>query len=104
MSTHKNVRVLTDDGACDKARAFHRLCRQLNQYNWQRPHASLDYHPPVRRLGLFVNTLVGLHNQGADHRQRKGAAKWQPLCLAGRNYAQDAALAFFADVSSGSLG
>ncbi|WP_251310134.1 integrase core domain-containing protein, partial [Halomonas sp. NCCP-2165] len=33
----------------------------LHQYNWHRPHASLDYHPPVSRLGLSVNNLVGLH-------------------------------------------
>lgn len=34
----------------------------LHQYNWHRPHASLDYHPPVSRLGLSVNNLVGLHS------------------------------------------
>lgn len=34
----------------------------LHQYNWHRPHASLNYQPPVSRLGLFVNNLVGLHN------------------------------------------
>ncbi|TDX99385.1 hypothetical protein EDC23_2599, partial [Thiohalophilus thiocyanatoxydans] len=30
--------------------------------NWHRPHASLDYKPPVSRLGLTVNNLVGLHS------------------------------------------
>ncbi len=102
------TRVLTDNGACYRSRAFRRLCRRLglkrtrpyrprtngkaerfiqtalrewayarsydsseqrgrhlpawlHQYNWHRPHASLDYHPPVSRLGLSVNNLVGLH-------------------------------------------
>lgn len=103
-------RVLTDNGACYRSRAFRRLCRRLglthkrtrpytprtngkaerfiqtalrewayarsyesseqrgqqlpawlHQYNWHRPHASLDYHPPVNRLGLSVNNLMGLH-------------------------------------------
>lgn len=34
----------------------------LHQYNWHRPHASLQYQTPVSTLGLFVNNLVGLHN------------------------------------------
>jgi transposase InsO family protein len=34
----------------------------LHRYNWHRPHASLDYHPPVRRLGLAMNNLSALHN------------------------------------------
>ncbi len=34
----------------------------LHEYNWHRPHASLDYRPPVSRLGLSVNNLVGLHS------------------------------------------
>ncbi|MFD2196670.1 IS481 family transposase, partial [Halomonas beimenensis] len=33
-----------------------------HQYNWHRPHASLDYCSPVHRLGLSVNNLVGLHS------------------------------------------
>jgi transposase InsO family protein len=33
----------------------------LHRYNWHRPHASLDYKPPVRRLGLSVNNLSALH-------------------------------------------
>lgn len=33
----------------------------LHHYNWHRPHASLDYKPPIRRLGLSVNNLLGLH-------------------------------------------
>ncbi len=105
------TRVLTDNGACYRSRAFHRLCRRLglkrkrtrphtprtngkaerfiqtalrewayarsyesseergrhfpawlHQYNWHRPHASLDYYPPVSRLGLSVNILMGLHS------------------------------------------
>ena len=33
----------------------------LHQYNWHRPHASLNYQTPVSTLGLSVNNLVGLH-------------------------------------------
>lgn len=34
----------------------------LHQYNWHRPHASLDYHPPISRVPITGNNLVGLHN------------------------------------------
>jgi transposase InsO family protein len=34
----------------------------LHRYNWHRPHASLDYKPPIRRLGLPVNNLSALHS------------------------------------------
>jgi transposase InsO family protein len=34
----------------------------LHHYNWHRPHASLNYRPPVTRLGLPVNNLSALHN------------------------------------------
>ncbi len=34
----------------------------LHDYNWHRPHASLDHQPPISRLGLSVNNLVGLHS------------------------------------------
>lgn len=34
----------------------------LHRYNWHRPHASLDYLPPISRLGITVNNLMGLHN------------------------------------------
>jgi len=33
----------------------------LHHYNWHRPHSSLDYKPPIRRLGLSLNNLSGLH-------------------------------------------
>ena len=33
----------------------------LHRYNWHRPHASLNYHPPIRRLGLSMNNLSALH-------------------------------------------
>jgi transposase InsO family protein len=34
----------------------------LHQYNWHRPHASLDYQPPISRSGLSVNNLMSSHN------------------------------------------
>lgn len=34
----------------------------LHQYNWHRPHASLDYQPPISRIPINGNNLVGLHN------------------------------------------
>jgi len=34
----------------------------LHQYNWHRPHASLDYQPPITRIPLSENNLVALHN------------------------------------------
>ena len=43
----------------DRAKA---LLPWLHRYNWHRPHASLDYRPPIRRLGLSVNNLSALHN------------------------------------------
>lgn len=33
----------------------------LHHYNWHRPHASLDYRPPIRRLGWSLNNLSALH-------------------------------------------
>ncbi|MAC33883.1 MAG: hypothetical protein CME38_09825 [Haliea sp.] len=38
-------------------RALH-LLLWLHQCNWHRPHASLDYQPPVSRIGLSVNNLL----------------------------------------------
>lgn len=33
----------------------------LHEYNWHRPHASLQNKPPISRLQLHVNNVVGLH-------------------------------------------
>ncbi len=104
-------RVLTDNGAAYKSKAFRRLCKRLglihkrtrpysprtngkaerfiqtalrewayarsyktseqraehlwpwlHQYNWHRPHASLNYQPPISRSGLSVNNLLSNHN------------------------------------------
>jgi len=104
-------RVLTDNGAPYRSRAFKRLCRSLgmkhcrtkpysprtngkaerfiqtalrewayarsyassdqrarhllpwlHQYNWHRPHGSLDYQPPISRSGLSVNNLLSNHS------------------------------------------
>ena len=40
-----------------QARALE-LPRWLHQYNWHRPHASLDQKPPITRSGLDVNNLL----------------------------------------------
>lgn len=32
-----------------------------HQYNWHRPHASLNQLPPISRAGLHVNNLLTLH-------------------------------------------
>ncbi|HWT11241.1 MAG TPA: integrase core domain-containing protein, partial [Allosphingosinicella sp.] len=34
----------------------------LHQYNWHRPHGSLQYQPPINRLGLTENNLLRLHS------------------------------------------
>ncbi|KAF1685417.1 IS481 family transposase [Pseudoxanthomonas broegbernensis] len=33
----------------------------LHRYNWHRPHASLGYKPPISRLHLPLNNVMGLH-------------------------------------------
>lgn len=38
------------------------LLHWLHQYNWHRPHASLDYQPPITRIPSNENNLVALHN------------------------------------------
>lgn len=38
------------------------LAGWLHQYNWHRPHASLNYLPPISRAGTFVNNLLALHS------------------------------------------
>ena len=42
-------------------RARH-LLPWLHQYNWHRPHAGLDYQPPISRSGLSVNNLLSSHS------------------------------------------
>jgi transposase InsO family protein len=32
-----------------------------HQYNWHRPHASLNQQPPISRSGIDVNNLVTHH-------------------------------------------
>lgn len=34
----------------------------LHQYNWHRLHASLGYKPPISRLQLPLNNVMGLHS------------------------------------------
>jgi transposase InsO family protein len=34
----------------------------LHQYNWHRPHASLNHAPPISRAGIDQNNLLSLHN------------------------------------------
>jgi transposase InsO family protein len=34
----------------------------LHDYNWHRPHGSLNYQPPISRLGLAENNLLKLHS------------------------------------------
>src|SRR6266480_6349542 len=43
-----------------QARALE-LPRWLHQYNWHRPHASLDHAPPISRSGLDRNNLLTHH-------------------------------------------
>ena len=38
------------------------LPRWIHQYNWHRPHGSLQYQTPISRLGLDMNNLLRLHN------------------------------------------
>jgi transposase InsO family protein len=51
------VRTYVNDR--DRAKAW---LPWLHRYNWHRPHASLNYKPPIRRLGLSVNNLSALHS------------------------------------------
>jgi len=34
----------------------------LHHYNWHRPHASLGYYPPISRVALSLNNVLGLHS------------------------------------------
>jgi transposase InsO family protein len=38
------------------------LTAWLHVYNWHRPHASLDYRPPISRITIPVNNVVALHS------------------------------------------
>ncbi|MGC2620785.1 MAG: integrase core domain-containing protein, partial [Acidobacteriaceae bacterium] len=33
----------------------------LHDYNWHRPHASLNHQPPISRSGFDRNNLLSLH-------------------------------------------
>lgn len=44
-----------------KARADE-LPRWTHQYNWRRPHGSLNSMPPISRLGISHDNLLRLHN------------------------------------------
>jgi transposase InsO family protein len=37
------------------------LPRWTHQYNWHRPHTSLNRQPPITRSGLEVNNLMTIH-------------------------------------------
>ena len=34
----------------------------IHEYNWHRPHASLNQNTPISRAGLDQNNLLTLHN------------------------------------------
>lgn len=38
------------------------LTTWLHIYNWHRPHASLDYKPPISRIPMPVNNVLALHS------------------------------------------
>lgn len=42
-------------------RASH-LNHWLHHYNWHRRHASLGYHPPITRIPMALNNVLGLHS------------------------------------------
>lgn len=47
------------DSSAQRAR---HLLPWLHHYNWHRPHASLDYKPPISRIAHSLNNVVGLHS------------------------------------------
>jgi transposase InsO family protein len=44
------------------AERLRHLSSWLHQYNWHRPHTSLNHQPPISRSGLDVNNLLTLHS------------------------------------------
>ncbi|MDA3914880.1 IS481 family transposase [Oleiagrimonas sp.] len=46
--------------ATSAQRAAH-LNHWLHEYNWHRLHASLGYRPPITRIPLALNNVLGLH-------------------------------------------
>jgi transposase InsO family protein len=38
------------------------ITRWLHEYNWHRPHTSLNHNSPISRAGLDRNNLLTLHN------------------------------------------
>ena len=46
----------------DSSQRADRLPAFLHNYNWHRPHHSLNLKPPVARLRLHLNNLLSLHN------------------------------------------
>ena len=46
--------------ACSEQRAS-TLGPWLHHYNWHRPHASLGYKPPISRIPVPLNNVLGLH-------------------------------------------
>lgn len=47
--------------ATSDQRAQH-LLPWLHHYNWHRAHASLGYQPPISRIPIPLNNVVGLHS------------------------------------------
>lgn len=46
---------------CSEHRAQH-MPVWLHEYNWHRPHSALNYQPPISKLGISANNLLGLHS------------------------------------------
>jgi transposase InsO family protein len=40
----------------------------LHAYNWHRLHASLGYRPPMTRIPMALNNLLGLHKPARPER------------------------------------
>jgi transposase InsO family protein len=45
----------------NSAERAHHLAPWIHQYNWHRPHTSLNQKPPISRSGLDVNNLLTHH-------------------------------------------